>query len=110
MLSIFGAGFAPAYAASKGGIVQLTKSCASAWGRDNIQVNAVLPGWINTDLTVAARQQVPNLEENVLKRTPAGRWGSPDDFQGIAAFLASSASDYISGAVITVDGGYSIQL
>jgi len=109
MLSIFGAGFAPAYAASKGGIVQFTKSCASGWGKDNIQVNAVLPGWIDTDLTVAARQQIPNLNDKVLGRTPAGRWGKPDDFRGIAAFLGGPGSDYVTGAVITVDGGYSIQ-
>ena len=72
--------------------------------------NAVLPGWIHTDLTKAARQQIPNLEENVLKRTPMGRWGTPQDFEGIAVFLCSGASDYVSGAVITVDGGYSIQV
>ena len=109
MLSIFGAGFAPAYAASKGGIVQFTKACASAWARDNIQVNAILPGWIDTELTRNARREVPGLHENVLKRTPAGRWGDIDDFRGIAVFLASSASDFVTGAAITVDGGYSIQ-
>jgi 2-deoxy-D-gluconate 3-dehydrogenase len=110
MLSIFGGGFAPAYAASKGGIVQFTKSCASGWGKDNIQSNAVLPGWISTDLTVAARQQIPNLDENVVKRTPMGRWGVPRDFEGIAVFLCGPASDYVNGAAITVDGGYSIQV
>jgi len=109
MLSIFGAGFAPAYAASKGGIVQFTKACASAWAKDNIQANAVLPGWIDTELTRRAREQISGLHENVLKRTPAGRWGHPDDFRGIAAFLASRESDFINGAAITVDGGYSIQ-
>jgi 2-deoxy-D-gluconate 3-dehydrogenase len=109
MMSIFGAGFAPAYAASKGGIVQFTKACASGWAQDNIQVNAVLPGWIDTALTRRAREQIPALHENVLKRTPAGRWGTSDDFQGIAVFLASGASDFITGAAITVDGGYSIQ-
>ncbi len=109
MLSIFGAGFAPAYAASKGGIVQFTKACASAWAKDNIQVNAVLPGWIDTELTQGARQQIPGLNENVLRRTPAGRWGAIDDFAGIAVFLAAPASNFITGAVITVDGGYSIQ-
>ena len=109
MMSIFGAGFAPAYAASKGGIVQFTKACASGWARDNIQVNAVLPGWINTALTRRAREQITGLHENVLKRTPAGRWGEIDDFNGIAVFLASNASDFITGAAITVDGGYSIQ-
>jgi 2-deoxy-D-gluconate 3-dehydrogenase len=109
MMSIFGAGFAAAYAASKGGIVQFTKACASGWAKDNIQVNAVLPGWIDTALTRRAREQIPGLHENVLKRTPAGRWGTSDDFNGIAVFLASSASNFITGATITVDGGYSIQ-
>jgi 2-deoxy-D-gluconate 3-dehydrogenase len=109
MLSIFGAGFAPAYAASKGGVVQFTKACASAWAKDNIQVNAVLPGWIDTALTRRAREQIPGLHASVLARTPAGRWGEADDFRGIAVFLASNASDFITGASITVDGGYSIQ-
>jgi 2-deoxy-D-gluconate 3-dehydrogenase len=107
MMSIFGASFAPAYGASKGGIVQLTKSLATAWARDRIQVNAVLPGWIDTELTRAAREQVPGLHESVLRRTPAGRWGEIDDLAGIAVFLASRASDFITGAVIPVDGGYS---
>jgi 2-dehydro-3-deoxy-D-gluconate 5-dehydrogenase len=109
MMSIFGASFAPAYAASKGGIVQLTRSLASAWAADNIQANAVLPGWIDTDLTRVAREQIPGLHENVLRRTPAARWGVIDDLAGIAVFLASPASDFISGAAIPVDGGYSIQ-
>ncbi len=109
MMSIFGAGFVPAYAASKGGIVQLTKACASAWAKDNIQVNAILPGWIDTALTRKAREQIPGLNESVLRRTPAGRWGTSEDFRGIAVFLASAASDFITGAAITVDGGYSIQ-
>ncbi len=109
MLSIFGVGFAPAYAASKGGVVQFTKACASAWARDNIQVNAILPGWIDTELTRNSRREIPGLHESVLKRTPAGRWGDIDDFRGIAVFLASSASDFITGAAVTVDGGYSIQ-
>jgi len=109
MLSIFGAGFAPAYAASKGGIVQFTKACASAWAQDNIQVNAVLPGWINTELTVQGRKEVPGLEARVIARTPAGRWGEPEEFAGIAVFLASRASDFVTGTAIPVDGGYSIQ-
>jgi len=109
MLSIFGAGFAPAYAASKGGIVQFTKACASAWARDNIQVNVILPGWIDTELTVKARAQIPGLHDSVLKRTPAGRWGAIDDFRGIAVFLAAPASDFVTGAAIPVDGGYSVQ-
>jgi 2-dehydro-3-deoxy-D-gluconate 5-dehydrogenase len=109
MLSIFGASFAPAYGASKGGIVQMTKSLASAWAKDNIQVNAVLPGWIDTELTQRARQDVAGLHDRVLARTPAARWGAPDDFAGIAVFLASPASDFVSGTAIPVDGGFSIQ-
>ena len=78
MMSIFGAAYAAAYSASKGAIVQLTRSLATAWARDNIQVNAVLPGWIDTELTIAARRQVEGLNERILRRTPAGRWGVPD--------------------------------
>lgn len=107
MMSIFGASFAPAYAASKGGIVQFTKSIACAWAADNIQANAVLPGWIDTDLTRRGREQVPQLHENVLRRTPAQRWGAIDDMAGVAVFLASPASDFITGAAIPVDGGFS---
>ena len=109
MLSIFGTSYAVAYAASKGGIVQLTKSIATAWAKDNIQVNAVLPGWIDTELTQRARQQVDGLYESVLARTPAKRWGVPSDLSGIAVFLASPASDFITGVAIPVDGGYSAQ-
>jgi 2-deoxy-D-gluconate 3-dehydrogenase len=109
MMSIFGAAFATAYAASKGGMVQMTKSMATAWAKDNIQVNAILPGWIDTALTRRAREQVTGLHDSVLKRTPAGRWGDPGDFAGIAVFLAAAASDFVTGAAITVDGGYSVQ-
>jgi 2-deoxy-D-gluconate 3-dehydrogenase len=108
MLSIFGAPYAPAYGASKGGVVQFTRSIATAWAADNIQANAVLPGWIDTELTRKAREQVGGLNERVLARTPAGRWGQPADLAGVAVFLASSASDFITGAAIPVDGGYSI--
>jgi 2-deoxy-D-gluconate 3-dehydrogenase len=108
MMSLFGAGFAPAYAASKGGIVQFTRACACAWAADNIQANAILPGWIDTDLTRRARVEVNGLHERVLSRTPASRWGAIDDFAGIAVFLASAASDFVTGAAIPVDGGYSI--
>ncbi|MBS0526657.1 MAG: glucose 1-dehydrogenase [Proteobacteria bacterium] len=107
MMSIFGAPFATAYAASKGGMVQMTKSMATAWAKDNIQVNAILPGWIDTALTRRAREQVQGLHDSVLKRTPAARWGVPDDFAGIAVFLSSPASDFVTGATIAVDGGYS---
>jgi 2-deoxy-D-gluconate 3-dehydrogenase len=108
-MSVFGVPFSPAYASSKGGLVQFTKVLATAWAKDNIQANAVLPGWIDTDLTRNARVEVPGLHERVLSRIPAGRWGDGDDLAGIAAFLASSASDYITGAVIPVDGGYASQ-
>jgi 2-deoxy-D-gluconate 3-dehydrogenase len=108
MMSIFGASFVPAYAASKGGIVQFTRACACAWAADNIQVNAILPGWIDTDLTKRARVEVAGLHERVLARTPAGRWGEIGDFAGIAVFLASSASDFVTGTAIPVDGGYSV--
>lgn len=109
MMAIFGAAYAAAYSASKGAIVQLTKSLATAWAKDNIQVNAVLPGWIDTELTIAAREQVPGLHERILRRTPAGRWGVPEDLAGVAVFLASSASDFVTGAAIPVDGGFSVE-
>ncbi|MDB5608590.1 MAG: 2-deoxy-D-gluconate 3-dehydrogenase [Bradyrhizobium sp.] len=108
MMSIFGASFAPAYAASKGGIVQFTRSCAVAWAADNIQANAVLPGWIDTDLTRRARQEIDGLHDKVLARTPAARWGAIADFAGIVVFLSSPASDFVTGTAIPVDGGFSI--
>jgi len=108
MMSIFGASFAPAYAASKGGIVQFTRACACAWAADNIQANAILPGWIDTDLTKRARVEVGGLHERVLARTPAARWGAIDDFAGIAVFLASPASDFVTGTAVPVDGGFSV--
>ncbi len=107
MYSIFGAAYAVPYAASKGGLVQMTKSLAAAWAADNIQVNAVLPGWIDTELTANARREVAGLHERVLARTPAGRWGAPEDLAGVAVFLASAASDFVTGAAIPVDGGFS---
>jgi 2-deoxy-D-gluconate 3-dehydrogenase len=108
MMSIFGAPYAPAYGASKGGIVQLTKATAASWAADGIQVNAILPGWIQTALTDGAREQVAGLNERVIARAPAGRWGQPDDLAGTAVFLASAASDFVTGTAIPVDGGYSI--
>jgi 2-deoxy-D-gluconate 3-dehydrogenase len=108
MMSIFGASFAPAYAASKGGIVQFTRSCAVAWAADNIQANAVLPGWIDTDLTRRARREIDGLHDKVLARTPAARWGAINDFAGIAVFLSSAASDFVTGTAIPIDGGFSI--
>jgi 2-deoxy-D-gluconate 3-dehydrogenase len=109
MMSIFGASFTAPYAASKGGIVQMSRALACAWAKDNIQVNAVLPGWIDTDLTRRGRRDIPTLEERVTARTPARRWGVPEDLAGIAVFLASNASDFVTGTAIPVDGGYSVQ-
>lgn len=109
MMSIFGASLATPYAASKGGIVQMTRALACAWAADHIQVNAVLPGWVDTELTQTARRDVTGLHERVLARTPAGRWGTASDFAGIAVFLASAASDFVTGTAIPVDGGYSVQ-
>ena len=109
MMSIFGASFVAAYGSSKGGIVQLTRALACAWAKDNIQVNAVLPGWIDTALTQRARSEIGGLHERVVARTPAGRWGTPEDMGGIAVFLCSPASDFITGTAIPVDGGYSVQ-
>ena len=106
MTSVFGLDWAAPYAASKGGIVQLTKTLAVAWAKDNIQVNTVLPGWINTELTAPIKSRFPERHAHISSRIPAGRWGEPADFAGIATFLASSASDYVTGATIPVDGGY----
>ncbi len=110
MTSLFGFDVAPVYAATKGAAVQLTKSLASAWAKDNIQVNSILPGWIDTDLTKRARQIIPTLHDKVVDRTPAGRWGVPADFEGIAVFLCSDASDFVTGTAIPVDGGFSSSL
>jgi len=97
------------YCMSKSAVVQMTKAMACAWAAQHIQVNAILPGWIDTDLTRQARIDVDGLHQRVLDRTPAKRWGMPDDFAGIAVFLASPASDFITGAAIAVDGGDSGQ-
>ena len=110
MTSIFSAAKVTLYATSKGGIVQLGRSLANAWATDNIQVNAILPGFIDTDLTRLARKDIPELEERVTKRTPAGRWGEPDDLAGTAVFLASRASDFVTGVALPVDGGFSIAM
>jgi 2-dehydro-3-deoxy-D-gluconate 5-dehydrogenase len=109
MMSVFASSYAAPYAASKGGIVQMARAMAVAWAKDNIQVNTILPGWVDTDLTRKAREQVQGLHDKVLARTPAQRWGQPDDFAGIAVFLAAPASNFITGAAIAVDGGYSVQ-
>jgi 2-deoxy-D-gluconate 3-dehydrogenase len=109
MLSIFGNEYASVYAASKGGVVQYTKSCAVAWARDNIQVNAILPGWITTDMTAGMLRMYPERYQIVVDRTPAGRWGKPDELAGTAVFLASRASDFVTGVSIPVDGGYAVK-
>jgi 2-deoxy-D-gluconate 3-dehydrogenase len=109
MMSVFASSYAAPYAASKGGIVQMARAMAVAWAKDNIQVNTILPGWVDTDLTRKAREQVQGLHDKVLARTPAQRWGQPDDFAGIAVFLAAPASNFITGAAIAVDGGHSVQ-
>ena len=107
MTSIFGAGIAVAYSSSKGGVVQLTRSLAVGWAKHNIQVNAVLPGWIVTDMTNEFKEFSPERYDFVTRRIPMGRWGQPSDVGGAAVFLASRASDYVTGAVLAVDGGYS---
>jgi 2-deoxy-D-gluconate 3-dehydrogenase len=108
MMSIFGSPYASAYSASKGGVVQYTKSSAVAWAKHNIQVNCILPGWVHTDMTAAFLKMYPEREKEIAKRTPAGRWAQPDEMAGAAVFLASSASDFVTGAAIAVDGGYSV--
>ena len=110
MMSLFGSPWSSAYGASKGGIVQLTRSLATAWAKDNIQVNCILPGWIDTDLTKKARASVPDLNEKVIARTPLGRWGTPDDLEGLAIFLSSAASNFVTGTAIPIDGGFSISI
>jgi 2-dehydro-3-deoxy-D-gluconate 5-dehydrogenase len=107
MTSIFGFDVAAIYAATKGAVVQLTRSLASAWAKDNIQVNSILPGWINTDLTRGARRNLPELHERVVSRTPARRWGDPEDLAGAAVFLCSPASNFVTGTALPVDGGFS---
>ena len=109
MLSIFGTVFGAPYGASKGGIVQLTKALATGWAKDNIQVNAMSAGLDQTDLTAAAKREVEGLNERVLARTPAKRWGQPRSSPGVAVFLSSAASDFVTGAAIPVDGGFSAQ-
>ena len=107
MAALFGSDVVAPYAASKGGMVQLSKSLAIAWAKDNIQVNAVLPGWFDTALTSPIAKHDPDRHSRISDRIPASRWGAPQDLQGVTLLLASRASDYITGAVISVDGGYS---
>ena len=107
MYSLFGSGMVPSYSASKGAIVQLTKSMAIEFAPHNIQVNAIAPGWIETEMTVPVRTSPMNDE--ILSRTPAGRWGQPEELAGAAIYLASRASDFVTGDTIRVDGGYAIR-
>ncbi len=105
--AIFGSAFGLPYSASKGGIIQLTKSLAVAWAKDNIQVNAIIPGWIKTDMTAGLGANKA-FNDSIIQRTPARRWGEPEEIAGTAVFLASKASSFITGQSIGVDGGYSI--
>ena len=109
MFSIFGGGGSGApYSSSKGGVVQLSKSLAVAWAKDNIQSNAILPGWFMTELTSTVPVTQPERFDLISRRIPTGRWGQPEELKGAVVFLASPASDYVTGAVLTVDGGYSV--
>jgi len=107
MTSIFGFDVGPVYAATKGAVVQLTKSLAAAWAKDNIQVNSILPGFIDTALTQNLRRNFPEAHERVVNRTPARRWGDPADLAGTAVFFCSRASDFVTGTALPVDGGFS---
>ena len=106
MLSFFGGPRAPAYSASKGGIAQLTRSLAVAWAADGIRVNAVAPGWIATPLTRELQNDAARSDQ-LLARTPFGRWGLPNEVAGPVLFLSSEAASFMTGAIVTVDGGYS---
>ena len=106
MTSVFGVEWAVAYSSTKGGVVQLTKSLAVAWAKDNIQVNTILPGWINTDLTKDTEVQQPARYAQISSRIPQNRWGEPADLAGTAIFLSSNSSNYVTGVSIPVDGGY----
>jgi 2-deoxy-D-gluconate 3-dehydrogenase len=107
MYSFFGSGLIPSYSAAKGAVIQLTKSMAIELAAHNIQVNAIAPGWIETDMTAPVKTMP--LNDEILSRTPAGRWGQPEEIAGTAVYLASQASDFVTGATIRVDGGYSIR-
>ena len=107
MYSFFGSGLIPSYSAAKGAIVQLTKSMAIELAPHNIQVNAIAPGWIETEMTAPVKTM--SLNDELLSRTPAGRWGQAEEIAGTAVYLASRASDFVTGTTIRVDGGYAIR-
>lgn len=106
MTSFFGSVMIPAYAASKGGVAQLTKACSNEWSSRGVTVNAIAPGYMETKLTSDMKAKNPNQYEEVTARIPMHRWGKAEDLAGITVFLASDAAEYITGAVIPVDGGY----
>jgi 2-deoxy-D-gluconate 3-dehydrogenase len=108
MYSFFGCGIAPSYSAAKGALVQLTKSMAIELAPFNIQVNAIAPGWIETDMTAPVKT-FPAWYQEIITRTPVGRFGNPDECAGTAVFLAARASDFVTGATICVDGGYAVR-
>ena len=110
MTSLFGAPRVVPYCASKGAMLQMARGLAVDWAADNIQVNAILPGFVNTALTRRSREEWPDFDERVLSGTPAGRWAQPEDLAGTAIFLASKASDFLTGVALPVDGGYSIRM
>ncbi len=109
MISFFGGQAIPAYAASKGGVAQLTKALSNDWAGKGIQINAIAPGYMATDMNTALMDPANPRYQQITDRIPAHRWGTPDDMKGICVFLASPASDYITGAVIPVDGGYLVK-
>lgn len=109
MISFFGGQTIPAYAASKGGVAQLTKALSNDWAGKGIQINAIAPGYMATDMNTALMDPANPRYQQITDRIPAHRWGTPDDMKGICVFLASPASDYITGAVIPVDGGYLVK-
>jgi 2-deoxy-D-gluconate 3-dehydrogenase len=110
LASHFGMVHGANYCASKGGILQLTRALAVEWAADDIQVNAILPGWISTDIMAPAQHGVPGFDEMIVRRSPARRWGQPADLAGTAVFLASDASAFVTGTAIPVDGGFSVAL
>ena len=110
MYSYFGAALVPSYSAAKGAVVQLTKSMAIELAPYNIQVNSIAPGFIETDMTAPIKsEELKDMYDEIITRTPAGRWGQPDELVGTAVFLASRASDFVTGTRIRVDGGYAIR-